>query len=123
MSGTQELSCPLHVGPSLCHRVTCHLLATALPTLLGCATKQGRNSSPSKFLSPGFCIYAAPWQDAENGFCIADALKISTEDRNIKTYKKNDIQYGLEQQNYPLCSLVKCSKNTYMCAGKEGDWV
>lgn len=33
------------------------------------------------------------------------------------------MQYGLEQQNYPFCSPVKYSKNTYMCAGKEGDWV
>lgn len=51
---------------------------------------QGRKSTPSTFLSPGSYIYVASWQDAESGFCRADVLKLSTEDRNIKTYKKKD---------------------------------
>lgn len=40
----KELSCPLHVGTSLCHRVTSHLLATAPPPSMasGLAAAAGR---------------------------------------------------------------------------------
>lgn len=90
------------------------LLATHHGLRSACSTKKGRKSSPSKFLSPDPTFM---WHlgRVQSGFCIAAVLKLSTEDRNIKTQKKSDLQYGLEQQNCPLCSLVKYSKNKHIC--------